>query len=318
MSKIQVQYLTGVTVYAQVRNDSGEIWNGSSFETYSTANIANYDIPMAEQGTASGFYTVDFPAAISTGTQEYSVSAYFQAGGSPDENDVVIATGIIVKEEIEARLLPEGPRYIKVPAAGSVDYEFVITVHDYSGVPVNADGLPTVGAVNQDGDARGGNLGTVSSLGTGLYGVTYTVDSVHLEEQIQISWTVTVNSVARTISFDTWVGDDFRQDTDVLGVNVSQVDGSATAASKLKDLYEDAITLGTVTLQIDTSNFNTDLVKADNFYNNGSITFITGNLAGQTRRIETFLNLNGKITTATPLTVQPAVNDTFYIMGRIE
>lgn len=84
---IPVPYLTGRTVYAQVRNAVGQIWNTSSvaFESYTTANIANYKIALTEQGTASGQYVGTFPSQITVGV--YGITAFLQAAGAVAEGD---------------------------------------------------------------------------------------------------------------------------------------------------------------------------------------------------------------------------------------
>lgn len=86
----------GSTVYFQVwRLTDGKVWNTSgtpAFENYATANIADYDIAMTQQGTASGVYCGDFPA-LSAGS--YYVIVYIRAGGSPAESDTKVATGVI-------------------------------------------------------------------------------------------------------------------------------------------------------------------------------------------------------------------------------
>ena len=82
--------LTGATLYAQVRTATGTIWNGASFETYSTANIGTYDITMTEQGTASGYYAGAFPT-VSSGV--YGIVVFQQAGGAPAETDESVAQG---------------------------------------------------------------------------------------------------------------------------------------------------------------------------------------------------------------------------------
>ena len=82
---------TGATLYAQVRNDDGQIWNTSgtpAFEAYLTANIADYDIALTEQGTASRFYTFTFPSAIVAGV--YSIAVY---SGATAEGDPAVAEG---------------------------------------------------------------------------------------------------------------------------------------------------------------------------------------------------------------------------------
>lgn len=90
--ELKVGYLPGKTIYFHLRDNTGQIWNGSAFEAYQTANIANYDIAATEQGSASGFYTATMPAA-SAGV--YNVEAKLQAGASPAESDLSLGAGSI-------------------------------------------------------------------------------------------------------------------------------------------------------------------------------------------------------------------------------
>lgn len=96
MSKeIQAIGTTGLTHYAQVSRDSdGKFWNTSTvaFETYQTANVANYAISMTEQGTASGVYEGDLPASL-VGVAGLSGTMRQRAGGSPAESDDPVAAG---------------------------------------------------------------------------------------------------------------------------------------------------------------------------------------------------------------------------------
>lgn len=88
---LKVQHTTAaLNIYAVLRNSAGEVWNGSTFVTYATANLGDYDLAMTEQGTASRFYAVAMPA-VAQGT--YSVVAFVRAGGSPAETDTPIAVG---------------------------------------------------------------------------------------------------------------------------------------------------------------------------------------------------------------------------------
>ena len=81
---------TGNTVYGQVLNEStGQIWNtvGAAFENYATANIADYDVAMTEQGTASGIYKGNMPA-VAAGV--YTVLYRRRADGAPAEADQLV------------------------------------------------------------------------------------------------------------------------------------------------------------------------------------------------------------------------------------
>lgn len=79
---------SGRTLYVQIRDLSGFVYNGSAFEAYNAANWTTYDIAMTEQG-ASTIYTMTFPS-ISAG--QYSVIAFEQAGGAPAQGDFVVAS----------------------------------------------------------------------------------------------------------------------------------------------------------------------------------------------------------------------------------
>lgn len=90
--------VTGWTVYVQIRNPLGLIWNTSGtpqFENYATANIADYDIVLVEQGTASKSYVGDFPSAIDASIfgAPYLITVFRRIGGSPAETDSIIGTG---------------------------------------------------------------------------------------------------------------------------------------------------------------------------------------------------------------------------------
>ena len=91
-AEIQFNGSTGKTHYAQIRNTVGAIWNGASFVAYATADVANYDVAAVEQGTASSYFTADFPA-VAAGV--YDVIAKERVGGAPAEADVTVAEGEI-------------------------------------------------------------------------------------------------------------------------------------------------------------------------------------------------------------------------------
>lgn len=81
--------LTGLNLYFQVVDGSGQVWNGAAFEAYAAGNWANYDVAFTEQG-ASGRYIGTFPAAIAAGS--YAWSAFIRAGVSPVESDSPVAS----------------------------------------------------------------------------------------------------------------------------------------------------------------------------------------------------------------------------------
>lgn len=88
----------GQTLYAQIfRVTDGQVWNTAgtpAFENYATANIADYDVALTEQGTASKIYMGTFPTGI-TDPGTYSVRILIRAGGSPAETDTLAGIGVI-------------------------------------------------------------------------------------------------------------------------------------------------------------------------------------------------------------------------------
>lgn len=75
---------TGLNLYALIWDMDGKIWNGTAFETYATANYANYDVALSELGTASRFYAANMPATVPVG--EYRIWIRVNAG-TPAETD---------------------------------------------------------------------------------------------------------------------------------------------------------------------------------------------------------------------------------------
>lgn len=89
---------TGATYYARVRRISDNyVWNTSgtpAFQVYATAQVANYDIAMTEEGSASGSYVGDFPTGITT-PGDYGIEVFKRIGGSPAEGDPLVGKGSI-------------------------------------------------------------------------------------------------------------------------------------------------------------------------------------------------------------------------------
>lgn len=88
--EIQASYWTGNTLYALLLDNSGQIYNGTTFETIADANWATYDIAMSEEGTASGIYTCNMPG-VDAGI--YNIIIRSQEGGSPAVSDPCVGEG---------------------------------------------------------------------------------------------------------------------------------------------------------------------------------------------------------------------------------
>lgn len=91
------------TYYAVIYDESGQPFNGTTFEAFTDANYATYDVAMTELGTSSGRYAVDLPAALSA-TTRYSYEVFRQVGGSPSMSaDVLEAQGELGPRKADTR-----------------------------------------------------------------------------------------------------------------------------------------------------------------------------------------------------------------------
>lgn len=87
--EIRVVGPTGHTCYVHIFNASGQRWNGSTYETFSAANYANYDVAVTEDGS-TGVYRGDMPTDAPAGRPD--VILYIQAGGSPANGDRAVGS----------------------------------------------------------------------------------------------------------------------------------------------------------------------------------------------------------------------------------
>lgn len=90
-NEIQGAFRTGRTVYALIRNQAGQIWNGTAMVSYVSGNYSLYPVTMTEQGT-SGYYVGNFPTGI-TAPGVYNVIMKEQIGGSAAETDPDVDAG---------------------------------------------------------------------------------------------------------------------------------------------------------------------------------------------------------------------------------
>jgi hypothetical protein len=108
-NEIYVNYDSGNTLYAAIRNKQGQVWYaaGQVFEAWGTGgrNAAAYDIALTDKGGAR--YVGDFPAAI-TAAGRYGVQVFLQAGANPADGDELAGGSEIVwsgKAEVTAEKL---------------------------------------------------------------------------------------------------------------------------------------------------------------------------------------------------------------------
>ena len=95
-NEIHVNYTSGNTLYAVVRNAVGNVWYlaGQVFESWGTGGrIANdYDISLTDKSGCR--YVGSFDTNIPMG--RYSIQIFLQAGANPADGDTFIASEEIV------------------------------------------------------------------------------------------------------------------------------------------------------------------------------------------------------------------------------
>jgi hypothetical protein len=89
-NEIHADYASGNTLYAVIRNNSGEVWYiaGEAFETWGTdsRDADDYDISLIDKGGSR--YVGNIDTNIPAG--RYCVQIFLQAGAGPDDGDSLI------------------------------------------------------------------------------------------------------------------------------------------------------------------------------------------------------------------------------------
>jgi len=88
--EIRFSYPTGSTLYARIFDPDGDVWNGTAFEDWANANVADYDVALTDG--SSGLYLADWPTDIDPGFQPgYILIVYLQAAGAPAITDIPVS-----------------------------------------------------------------------------------------------------------------------------------------------------------------------------------------------------------------------------------
>jgi len=164
-SVVEFVYPSGSTVYTIIRKPAdATVWQTttSTFVAWNNANIANYDVALADG--SGDYYSVTFPAGIAAGT--YGASVYLQAGGTPAITDIILGSDSMASSgypsvdvvEIEAT---DATTYIETRTLASADYTIVgdtiagvTTVTNLTNAPTAGDLTVTMKAsVNTEADS---------------------------------------------------------------------------------------------------------------------------------------------------------------------
>jgi len=88
--EIQASYASGSTLYAIVRNRTGDVWwpSGQGFETWGTGgrDAGDYAFPLIDKGGSR--YVGNLDEALAAGS--YFAQWFVQAGAGPTDTDTVV------------------------------------------------------------------------------------------------------------------------------------------------------------------------------------------------------------------------------------
>jgi hypothetical protein len=95
-NEIHVDYTSGNTLYAVIRNGVGEVWcsGGQVFEAWGTGGRGADDYGISLTDKNGNRYVGGFDSNIPTG--RYSVQVFLQAGANPSDSDNLVGGGEIV------------------------------------------------------------------------------------------------------------------------------------------------------------------------------------------------------------------------------
>lgn len=174
---------TGLTLYVHIRNSSGQIWNGSAFVSWNISNWATYAVEMTEQ-TGSGYYSVAFPSAITSG--KYSYFVYQKLGGAAAAGDIPMGASHIFWDgtnEIDFNSLTSGQKAdvstqvttvlnTAVPGSPTENspFERIKAIDDKLPTGTISDFDESANNVNLSASQTGVTIGTVNSLGSTAQG----------------------------------------------------------------------------------------------------------------------------------------------------
>lgn len=95
-NEIQVNYASGNTLYAIVRNQAGQVWCPvqQAFEDWGASGHGSDDYDLNLVDKSGGRYVGDFDASVPAGS--YGVQCFLQAGVNPAETDTLVDSRDII------------------------------------------------------------------------------------------------------------------------------------------------------------------------------------------------------------------------------
>jgi len=130
-------------------------------------------------------------AALGMTNLDATVSSAVSAANSINSNSALIRISV--------------PGQLPIPATSTTVYEFDLLLYDVEGHNVNADGASNgIGSItfhvkNSAGTSLDAQLGAVTFVSTGLYKISYTVNSTDTAQELIVTASAVVGAQTRTI-----------------------------------------------------------------------------------------------------------------------
>jgi len=160
-NEIKIAYESGLTLYAIIRNSSGQVWypTGQAFEDWGGGagrDMSDYAISLTDK--SGSFYIGDFDSNIGAG--RYILQAFVQAGDTPSDDDNCIGSAEITWNGSSEEYIIDNNGRVDVGAWIGSD-----VTKDANNLPnVNAKAISASTAAADNVEANIGNLDEPNSL----------------------------------------------------------------------------------------------------------------------------------------------------------
>jgi len=95
-NEIHIDYPSGNTVYAVIRDSAGQVWNPAAevFEDWGTEGRSADDYALGLTDKDGSRYVGSFDSDVPVG--RYSIQAFLQAGAAPEDGDTLVGANSII------------------------------------------------------------------------------------------------------------------------------------------------------------------------------------------------------------------------------
>lgn len=229
------------------------------------------------------------------------------------------------------------------PESGSTVYTIEARTYSDDGVPMNATGTPTLTATGQTSGDLSANLSAATNPDTGVYRWTYTLAAVATLEPVRFDFLATVDGDSVPMAVYTQICDFVaatftttdRTNLNSVLADTNELQTDWTNGGRL-DLLVDAIKAKTDLMEFNNgilkaglwvrtgtvvdvapvdNSFKTSLTDATSFWGDTLILFTSGNLAGQSKPVASYLETDGVLTFLESWTEAPANGDSFLVIA---